>query len=735
VNDSADTLNSIPAESWFVATVGGAVEYHLESLKYEIKQGRVHLSTLVWRSGMQGWAELEHVPLLRMLVTVQPSPELDGTSLELVTPAATVTAGLLDDLTDDETTVLEPEVGLTVAPNHWQASAISAQQPAPELTPTGNAHTEKTAELVTVRPALAELPVTRVDPDSTSIFNGLFDSPASSRDASDIGDDVVAESDIGDASNVAANGNPNDNLLAADNYIRDHERSESVSPESSKGLEDVPRRPAALAPQYLKSLPTESLRPILSRPATPRFAIARISTRPAEARPVFQAPKREPISEGLARSIPTRVFNEKAVSAATSQATPRPLYTPLIQPPTPVPNWRPVTPARTSPLRARASILPPLSPLPVTERQQVDNDTRTAESPATSTPKPKLERPMSIKSNRAVGVDAVIPLEQSVPTPSPLATNGAQATGDSSDYPRKSSPTLVGMPPRLEPSRASAGSTMDPTLAPADDCTRSSEPTIIGMPPRIESIRAPAEPVMFEMQAYIEPSPSASTELTFIGMPPRLEPSIARAESDQSLAPLSNPPSLGDSIYPSISSIHPALRGSRNVRRTLIMMGAVGIAAAASVVFAFTQSGREQQAESARSAKARAGNNAAGIPPAETTETVHRPVAKSLEVTHQESAAAADKPATVTVQANKSRSSDTHAPMPATVQPAADEKSAAGNSGARPHNNRLDRNAGGTPVTKSAPQVGSQPSRNKAMPTAEWDQGTVEKRAWMSPGF
>lgn len=782
VNDSANTLNSIPAESWFVATSDGAVEYHLESLKNEIKQGRVHLSTLVWRNGMQSWVELEQVPLLRMLVTVQPSPLIDDSSLEPVTQ--TVSSDFLDDLSDDKTTVLESEVALAAAENHWQASAISARQPALEVTPTGNAFTEETAEPVTIRPAQIESTVTQEAPDSTSIFKGLFDNAAFSGDVSDY---VVTESDISGASEVVAAGSsPSDsdfvadNDLVGDNDIRDDEPgvpipkpASPVTDESSSTIADfsdaeidetaeaeqpLPGRPLSehasalqdpaltrqptgeFAQRKPRSLPAESIRPILARPTTPRVAITGISTRATDTRSAFLAPKREPISEGLARSLPTRVFSEKTGSTGTPPATPRPLYTPLIQPPTPVPTMRPLPPARTSPARVRTSILPPLSPLPVTEHQRaVDNDLRTAVSSPTSAPKPKLERPVSIKPNRSVAVHAVIPVAQSVPS-SPLsqANNGALTTEPSANNARRSSPTLVGMPPHLE----AVGSTVvgmpplvDTALAPGQGDTRTSEPTIVGMPPRIETIRAPVDPAMFGMQPFAEPLNSASTESTFIGMPPRLEPSIAPAESDQILAPPSSGTAPGDSIYPSISSIHPALRGPRNVRRTLIMMGAVGVAAAASVVFAFTQSGHEQQAESAISAGARAGNHAASVPAAETIETPEHPVAKSLEIPRQESAAAADKPTPGGAQTARAHGSDEHAPMPASVQPAADEKTASASSGARPHNNRLARNVGVMPVTKSVPQVGNQPSRNKATPTAEWDQGTVEKRAWMSPGF
>jgi len=646
VNDSADTLNSTPAESWFVATDVGAVEYHLDALKSEIKQGRVHLSTLVWRNGMQAWVELEQVPLLRMLVTVRPSPVLGDTPSEPVTPVATVSADLLDDLTDDKTTVLESEVQ-------------------------------------------SESTVTPLDPDSTSIFKGLFDNPTLAGQAGvDFADgdisDVVADSDISDASDVVADSDINDDALgllitesvfpvttkssdaAADfSDTKTTETAEAGQPQLGRpfaghtpDVQDSPRRPAAeFASQKPKSHPSESIQPIIARPATPRVSLAGISTRPAETRPLFQAPKREPISEGLARSAPTRVFSEKPVSAVTPVATPKPLYTPLIQPTAPVPTMRPAPPARTRP-----SILPPLSPLPVTEPHNA-SATRTAVASPTIAPKPKLEH--------------------------------------------------------------------QPTLGPAESAD-TSEPTIIGMPSRIETIRAPAEPEPFGMQPYVKPSHSASTESTFIGMPPRLEPSLAPPESDQAALPLSYGDATGDSIYPSISSIHPALRRSRNVRRTLIIIGAVGAAAAASVIFAFTYPEHEQLSTSTLSAQARAGSNAAVIP---ATQTAEHPAAKSPEVPRQESAAAADKPVAANAQAIKSRGSDTHAP--ASVQPVADDKIASANSGTRPHSSRVTRSSAGVmPVTtKSPPLVGGQPSRNKATPTADWDQGTVEKRAWMSPGF
>jgi hypothetical protein len=294
---------------------------------------------------------------------------------------------------------------------------------------------------------------------------------------------------------------------------------------------------------------------------------------------------------------------------------------------------------------------------------------------------------------------------------------------------------LVGMPPRQEPHRASAGSAMvgmppraEPTLAPAEG-SHTSEPTLIGMRPHIDTLRTPAEPAPFGMQPYVEPSRSVATESTFFGMPPRLEPSLAPTESDQAVLPLSKVDVMGDSIDPSISSIHPALRGPRNVRRTLIMMGVVGVTAAASVIFAFMQSGHEQLTVSAQ---ARVVNNAAVVPAAETAE--HH-AAKSPEPSRQDLAATANKPATISAQTVKSQGSDTHAPMPISVQPAADDKTASVGSGARPGNPRLIRNAGVMPVTRSAPQVTSQPARNRATPTADWDQGTVEKRSWMSPGF
>ena len=779
MNDTSNTLNSTPAESWFVATGDGVAEYHLDALKSEIKQGRVHLSTLVWRNGMQAWIELEQVPLLRMLVTLQPSPVFGDTSSEPATPVTAVSTILLDDFTDDKTTVLKSEVGLTAAPNHWEISSIAAQPAALELAPTGAALTEETAEPVTIRPDPTETTVTHDDPGSTSIFEGLFDNPALFGDDSD-SSDIVADSD---SSNLVVDGDISDNDLVADSDISDDRLglsiTESVSPfpaESSNtfagfsdtkttetaesahlklrgpiaghvqprctALQELPGRPAKeLAPQKPESLPTESLRPILARPATPRVSIAGVSIRPTEATPGFQALKREPISESLARSIPTRVCNEKPASATTPTATPKPLYTPLIQPPVAVPTLGPVPPTRAPPVRTRPSILPPLSPLPVTKHHHtVENDEQTAVISPTSTPKPKFERPVSVKPNSSVGVNVVIPVAQIVPAPLPHATNSAQARVHSSNNLRSSSPTLVGMPARLEPNRASAGSAMvemqphaEPTLAPLES-THTSEPTIIGMPPRVETKRAHAEPTPFGMQPYVEPSHPACTESTFIGMPPRLEPSLAPTESDQAVAPLSSGDPMGNSIYPSISSIHPALRSPRNVRRTLIMMGAVGVAAAASVVFAFARSGREHLAMSALSAQARAGNKVVVVPATETIETVEHPAAKSAEAPHQESAAA-DKPATVTAQAIRTQGSDTHLPMSASVKPVADEKIASANSGTRFHNSRLIRDAGVMPVAKSVPQVGSQASRNKATPTADWDRGTVEKRAWMSPGF
>jgi hypothetical protein len=652
VNQSTNSPRSIPAESWFVATENGAVEYGLDVLKQQIERGAVHSKSLVWRKGMPDWVQLDQVPLLRMLATVQPSPEICNAQTSFEASAAPVSGGLFDELFEDKTTVFAPPAEVAPEPT----SAPAAQTPA---SAQGT-------------PAESASPPSTVAP-STSIFDGLFNSSPEARAMGP------------NASNADGSANQVCTLDAVQNAARepDHARRPTPVPTANQseaaplaanppvksGHQAQPRRnkPDSVSRKQKKSARAEPTRPTLSRPATPRVSIPGIVARTFEAKSNFQLAEHAPVFQGLARSVSANTAPTQPEKAASSA----PIVLPLPMPPLP-------------------------RPLAILQ--------------------PEASMPQALVGREGVGVmvaNTVAALARAqTNTVGPSETSQSR----SNDEP-KAKASVADAPARFD-------SGIDPHRAPVAKAS-------------VADVPAPLVGAIDPHRAPVAKASVADVPAPLVGAIGTHHPQSAGAVADGKVVhpeatAATRAPVIGDSLFPSTSSIHPALFRANGSRRGLMIVGSLALAAI--VTFAVVLATTTPQIESNQppSVAARQESAQQATPASPDTERARTNAARpAAELTGQLGAAPAvpvrNSPPTQQPHATAGEQHGNTA-----RESGESKKGGLGVAASGPRRSKAVHSAGAMAIAKSEPPASGQPAVDQG---DSWERGTIERRAWMEPGF
>lgn len=634
VNQSANNSRSTPAESWFVATESGAVEYCLDALKLEIERGGLHPRSLVWRKGMQDWVQLDQVPLLRMLTTVQPS-SAEGHASPFAALGAPVSSMLLDEQFEDQTTVFTPANGAPTQAHvrsHPSADEVSSDAPSESAGASGA--------------------------PSTSVFDGLFDVAEPTAN-------TVPESSATDAHNGAAQASPQ--VETSEQAVNPACGSANELPPATSGAGTHSAKPIGLrgsprrnkpdsVPRRQKSV--EVTRPVPARPATPRISMAGLSARSLESKPVFQLPKPEPIPVSCTQVLPpistpiTRTHAPPLVREARRQNVDKPLST------------QDARPAASPALTAATEDAAPQSAPPI----------------VLPLPMPALPPPPSL----------------CVPTKETASDASAAHPPAGLARPSQIAPKPVSPFALVEPSGARDGSEPRADSKPADNEKRSLG---VIVPSAVVAVGGPD----------LQHSPSGPD-------PVEVQRHTQRLPAMQAIE--------GDSLFPSASSIHPALFRPSRSRRTLFLLGSFGVAAMATFAIVLATN-TSTDVSNPRPASARLQERAPVATPSNPTSEQQQPTASSATEPVQVTKTRVQTPS----KPPDVRAAVATQPVEATAQ-SPDTKRSAVASGVR--RNRNAQATGAVAIAGAVPPESGQPAVEKR---DNWEQGTVEKRAWMEPGF
>ena len=771
MDHNANNIDSTCAETWFVATDAGTVEFGLEALKCEIEKGTVRRSDLVWRQGMSDWAQLDQVPLLLMLATSrvdEPQAERLAEPAELETmrpPAAPAEPetirppAALDEEFDDETRVDDPSARLLAsssAPCPVESTEVLTESFGNGAPPSESKLGASAAPIALVpfesptiidetasdepprfetlpapmRFETSPAPVAAIPVESTAIFDGLFrPKEPSFESTSDSLPAPVASNPIETTANI-------DDLLEdgdATFVLPKPALPESSRPPVASTTEEIRSEPAMFSmPENAPPPATPTTEEIRPEPAM--FSIGELALRAATApppaapevriaKPTFTLPVTPLMSLPLSSIRPV---SERPPSKAFS-------YKPPARPFAAKPSTRPLAARSLIPTADDTTMLPQGS-----EKSGSAQALASLASQAPSKSRMSLAPPKPVPGAKPAprSASAVLP-------PPPTAVRAVPSTPAAPVVP---SPIIAIRSPERQLEVAAAErmqahaelnrlAQSNQVPAPATPApVVASLPTVIVKLDRVaqsNQVPAPATPA-----PVVASAPAASA---------RLDGSVASQPSDA-------PDQLLDSIYPSISSIQPAANNWNRSRRSMLFVaGALSVAAAIAIVVNLASPKHPRKSATATQMRM----PSVQTPKLEESSAPAASLATQSPPTEAPTSELAQLPQAATVPSNDNNNvkgsslrSPPAAPARTQQRTTRNENSVASQHEVEPKKASVDdarprtasqrdkasSNVGESNTGKPA-QSNGQPTRSASDSVATWDQGTVERRAWMSPGF
>jgi hypothetical protein len=773
VNHNANNIDSTCAETWFVATVAGTVEYGLEALKREIEKGTVRRRDLVWRQGMSDWLELDQVPLLRMLAAsrvdeTQAEPLAEPAELETMRPPAALAEpetirppAALDEEFDDETRVDDPSARLQAsssAPcpveltkvltesfdNGAQASVSKLETSAAPVALVSLESPTIIDETVSDEPPRFETlpapmrfetspaPKATIPVESTAIFDGLFRPKEPPFESTSGSLPAPLASNL-----IETTANIDDLLEDGDATFVLHKPAlpESSRPPVASTTEEIRSEPAMF------SMPENVPPPVAptieeTRPEPAMFSIGEIALRAATApppaapevriaKPTFTRPVTPLMSLPLSSIRPV---SERPPSKAFS-------YKPPARPFAAKPSTRPLAAKSSIPTAGDTTMLPQGS-----DRSGSAQSLASLASQAPSKSRMSLAPPKPVPSAKPPPRSA-----SALPSPSSMAARTVPSTPAAPVVP---SPIIAIRSPERQLEVAAAD-----RLQAHADLNRLAQSTQVPAPATPAPAVASLPTVIVKLDRVAQPIqvPAAATPAPAVASAPaasaRLDGSVAPQPSDA-------PDQLLDSIYPSISSIQPAANNWNRSRRSMLFVaGALSVAAAIAIVVNLASPKHPRRSATAtqmrmpsvqtprlEESSAPAASLATQSPPTEapTSELAQLPQAATVASNDNNNVKGSSlrsppaAPERARTQQRTTRNENSVAlqhevePKKASVD---DARPRTASQRDKASSNGVESNTG-----KSA-QASGQPTRGASDSVATWDQGTVERRAWMSPGF
>lgn len=220
---------------------------------------------------------------------------------------------------------------------------------------------------------------------------------------------------------------------------------------------------------------------------------------------------------------------------------------------------------------------------------------------------------------------------------------------------------------------------------------------------------------------------------------PSPEPLRAIATEAITFAPLSprEPIEAADSLYPAVTSLHPETVAWRK-SRTPFYVGVTAIAAVAAVVAVVSLASTPHKSRQTTATAAALTSAtltvkiAAKAPelPSPAAAATDLPLASATDSVVEPSAQTANKSSKRAANSTTAGYPSVDATPPAKKQPRNDDFSVANRQVSEPKNPVADVSGLSKPGTSSPAKAGGNSSS-----VATWDQGTVERRPWMNPGF
>ncbi len=706
---STASAGSSSAENWFVATAdNGTIEYELDDLVAALQSGRVRSHDLVWRQGMSDWLEMDRVPLLRMIAGLSAAP----TEPSPATPT-------------------EPPLAVSLEP---------AAAPIAELPPTASSETVQAA--LPTEPPLAvptepppatptELPppekpaqAQSIDDADVTTVQPLIDLPENNEWASE--PDAAPKPELQLASPkfaVAKLSSPP--LLAPATATQDEDRKAP-----SRLSERAPRKPlASVAPKPSPPIMVDRTRlpeRVAVKPvATPRVPAPEFWMASGERVPLASAPAPKPAESAQSLS-PTATANPIA-RAPTPSVSSNPVELAQLAPPEPAATAATATlPLSVLPKSAEPAQLLATAP---------NSTAATATLPLSLSPKSaEPAQPLATAPN-STAATATLPLS--------LSPKSAEPAQPLATAPNSTAATAT-LPLSLSPKSAEPAQPL--ATAPAVNAvTVTQKPSM--RPKPAKPIRSQAPPPAGKAVAAVPTSPAPASNtlavVSAVSVTPVAQinapvaaasadvPQQAKAEVAQpSLSAIAASPVVTQtpvveepvgSVLPSVTSLYPDEPHWRKPRRQLYYVSG-GIIAAAVAIFLSVGSRPSQKAK--RHAAA-ASSLVTAVAEPKDSQPVSTMAAQSVSP-----ASTAQDITTLPTTAELTASKPTK--KSAAARPSAPRSAVA----TRPSSRQVSELDDTTPAANRSTQKAKTESAVPASTAeASWDQGTVEHRSWMSPGF
>ena len=686
---------SSSGETWFVATDdNGTFELSLSDLTEAIETGRVPFSALVWRAGMRGWLSLNEVPLLQLLIarldfsrlsSTQSSTGAPGTTESSESSLAQSSPPALPqprEFEDDDLTVVAPAHGALLDLDDDELTAITEfhgelGHDAYVDHPAAPQHTPTAATHSDMRPVLVR-PIIALEAPKHQ---------------------APAMSSVNDESATAPFAAP----------VASRESAREVDAPHSPSLSDR-------APPKPQSVPAIPVAKALAE------AQPSLPARSASSEEKLKAPSPASL---LALAGKSEAPKESGAARAPSFSPPRQAAPALRSAKAPLPSQLPSTVSQRPTAPTTASAAPPAAAPVVRSRPPLP--VRSARPPAEAKP---------------VSVPAIRSAEPASVSPQPVAAVQAPTVVAPVSQPSPSKAIVPSAPPLVAPPAPQVVATPSgPPPLPAP--VASPAPSLQNSPQAAASsaVASPASRLPSAPQAVVSSAPVVVPELrTPIATAVMSQPATpaAFAEDEKS--------GYGPSLAPSVSSITSALRPSR---RPLYVAGGA-FAAIAAIVLIFVGSKPTRPSRSVASTTTelqptRKPSNvltvsqpAAAAPEVKATvpqvDAERAPAATASPGGEQPSIATAPKSASSETAATRT-ASKLSTPSPARADasqpqaPVAKRQPVAKLTDTEPPAAKRARSDSDAPATKPAKKP------DAAASVASWDQGTVEHRSWMSPGF
>jgi hypothetical protein len=765
VTRSTASAKSSSAENWFVATADNrTVEYELDDLIAAIQSGLVRSRDLVWRQGMSDWLEMDRVPLLRMIAGPLAAPTEPP-------PATAIEPPLAVSLEPAAAPIVEPPV---TAPSE----SVQATLP-----------TEPPLAVPTERP-----PATPIEPILAASFEQVQAASPSEPLLDDPPEKPAQDQSIDETEVTAVQ--PLVDLLEDNEWAIEPQEAPKPEPHrASLSIHDLVRRGSTSLSSVSPST-TPLAQPAVAGPTSPEFAVARLSSPPLPAQTAAtQDEDRRPLSR-LSERAPRKPISSVApkpsppIMVDRTRLPERVTVKPVATPYAPAPDFWiargervPVTPA-PKPAESVQSLASAAAANTIAVAQAPSVSSNPAEPAQPLAPVPAVTavtatQPLSVSSNPAEPAQPVAPVpavtavtatqKPSVslkpaepdqpPSPAPTAT-AVTATQKPSMRPKPAKPVRSQAPPPAGKVVAAVRT----SLAPASD-TPAVVSAVSVTPKAAERVQSqvlpsnlvsavPAAAAQSGNTAASTPagankstptSPLAQSKVTVAAasadVPQQAKPRVAEPSiSTTSARPVAAQTPVVEesvgSVLPSVTSLYPDTPQWRRPRRQLyyvsggIIAAAVAIfvslgsrpthktklhaAAASSMVTAVAEPKDSQPVPTAAAQSV--------SPPSTAQDITTLPTTADLTASKPTKKSAVARPSTprsgVATRPSSRQASefdDTTPPMNRSTQKAKTESAA--------------------PASTAESTEANSKKRQGSSSVASWDQGTVEHRSWMSPGF